>query len=38
MDPMMLYLTTYGESVYYGPAKGIEGAFEDIENVPEGWW
>ena len=36
--PGMLFLTTYGGSVYYGPAEGIPGAFEDIENMPEGWW
>ena len=36
--PGMLYLTTYGGSVYYGPAAGVPGAFEDIENMPEGWW
>ena len=37
-NPGMLYLSTYGGSVFYGPAKGIPGAFEDIENMPEGWW
>jgi len=36
--PGMLFLTTYGSSVYYGPAEGIQGAFEDIENMPDGWW
>jgi photosystem II stability/assembly factor-like uncharacterized protein len=36
--PGMLFLTTYGGSVYYGPAKGVPGTFEDIENMPEGWW
>jgi photosystem II stability/assembly factor-like uncharacterized protein len=36
--PGMLFLTTYGGSVYYGPAEGIPGTFEDIENMPEGWW
>jgi photosystem II stability/assembly factor-like uncharacterized protein len=34
----MLYLTTYGGSVFYGPAKGIPGAADDITNMPEGWW
>jgi len=34
----MLYLTTYGGSIYYGPAAGVPNAFEDIENMPEGWW
>lgn len=32
--PGMLYLTTYGGSVFYGPAGGVPGAFEDIENYP----
>ena len=36
--PGMLFLTTYGGSVYYGPAEGIPGTFEDIENMPDGWW
>jgi len=32
-DPLhkgMLYLTTFGSSVWYGPAKGAPGAFEDV--------
>ena len=37
-NPGMLFLSTYGGSVFYGPAKGIPGASEDIENMPEGWW
>ena len=36
--PGMLYLTTYGGSVFYGPAEGTPHAFEDIENMPGGWW
>ncbi|MEN8227011.1 MAG: hypothetical protein ABFS38_02570 [Bacteroidota bacterium] len=36
--PGMLFLTTYGGSVYYGPATGVPGSSEDIENLPEGWW
>jgi photosystem II stability/assembly factor-like uncharacterized protein len=36
--PGMLFLTTYGGSVLYGPAEGIPGAFEGIVNMPEGWW
>jgi len=36
--PGMLYLTTYGGSVFYGPADGVAHAFEDIENMPQGWW
>lgn len=35
-NPGMLFLTTYGGSVFYGPSKGIPN--EDIENMPEGWW
>jgi photosystem II stability/assembly factor-like uncharacterized protein len=34
----MLYLTTYGGSVFYGPAAGVPGAKDDIVNMPEGWW
>jgi hypothetical protein len=26
----MLYITTFGSNVWYGPASGMEGAFEDI--------
>ncbi|OGG02817.1 MAG: hypothetical protein A3F83_06950 [Candidatus Glassbacteria bacterium RIFCSPLOWO2_12_FULL_58_11] len=37
-NPGMLYLTTYGGSVYYGPDTGVPGAFEDIENMPANWW
>jgi len=33
----MLYLTTFGGSVFYGPAAGVPGAFEDIENLNENW-
>jgi len=36
-NPGMLFLTTYGGSVHYGPAAGVPGAFEDIENLPESW-
>ena len=34
----MLFLTTYGGSVFYGPANGIPNASDDIENMQEGWW
>ena len=34
----MLFLTTYGGSVYYGPAEGVPDAFEGIINMPENWW
>jgi len=37
-NPGMLYLTTYGGSVFHGPAEGIPGAFEGIENMPGNWW
>lgn len=37
-NPGMIFLSTYGGSVFYGPATGIPGAFEDIENMPDGWW
>jgi hypothetical protein len=33
-NPGMLYLTTFGGSVFHGPADGVPGAFEDIENLP----
>jgi photosystem II stability/assembly factor-like uncharacterized protein len=37
-NPGMLLLTTYGGSVYYGPAAGDPGTKDDIVNMPEGWW
>lgn len=37
-NPGMLFLTTYGGSVFYGSAYGVPNAFEDIENMPGGWW
>jgi photosystem II stability/assembly factor-like uncharacterized protein len=37
-NPGMLFLSTYGGSVFYGPADGTPGENEDIENMPEGWW
>ena len=36
--PGMIYLTTYGGSVFYGPSDGTPNALEDIENMPFGWW
>ncbi len=36
--PGMLFLTTYGGSVFYGPAEGVKGAADDITNMPENWW
>ena len=33
-----LFLTTFGGSVFYGPAAGVPGAFEDIENLPAQRW
>ena len=35
--PGMLYLTTFGGSVFYGPAKGDSAAVEDIENFSDNW-
>ncbi len=35
VNPGMLYLTTFGGSVYHGPSTGVPGAFEDIENLPD---
>lgn len=29
----MLYITTFGGSVFHGPVNGVPGAFEDIENL-----
>ena len=37
-NPGMLFLTTFGGSVYYGPAQGVPGAVEDIENLPPFSW
>ena len=36
--PGMLFLSTYGGSVFYGPAEGTQGENDDIENMPHGWW
>lgn len=37
-NPGMLFLTTYGGSVFYGPARGVPDAGDEIINMPEGWW
>lgn len=37
-NPGMLFLTTYGVSVYYGPDKGTSTEFGRIENLPDSWW
>ena len=37
-NPGMLFLTTYGGSVFYGPAKGVENEKRVIKNMPENWW
>jgi photosystem II stability/assembly factor-like uncharacterized protein len=37
-NPGMLYLTTYGMSVFYGPAAGSAEEFGKIENIPDSWW
>ena len=31
-NPGMIYMTTFGGGVFHGPAGGVPGAFEDIEN------
>jgi photosystem II stability/assembly factor-like uncharacterized protein len=36
--PGMLFLTTYGVSVYYGRAEGTSQEFGRIENIPDSWW
>jgi hypothetical protein len=36
--PGMLYLTTFGGSVFYGPARGVPGVLEDIENFSTAWY
>jgi hypothetical protein len=36
--PGMLFLSTYGGSVFYGPADGTPGENKDINNMPQGWW
>ena len=33
----MLYLTTYGSSVWYGPRQGDPDAFEDVYPIPNEW-
>jgi photosystem II stability/assembly factor-like uncharacterized protein len=37
-NPGMLYLTTYGMSVFHGPAAGSSEEFGKIENIPDSWW
>lgn len=37
-NPDMLFLTTYGGSVFYGPAEGVTDEYQVIENMPENWW
>lgn len=37
-NPDMLFLTTYGGSIFYGPARGTRDEFGRIENIPESWW
>jgi len=34
-DPEMVYVTTFGGGVWYGPAKGDSGAAEDLTTVVE---
>jgi len=37
-EPGAVYLSTYGGSVFYGPAKGVPDAVADIVNMPPTWW
>jgi photosystem II stability/assembly factor-like uncharacterized protein len=37
-DSGMVYLTTYGGSVFYGPLDDKRDSFTDIVNMPEEWW
>lgn len=37
-EPGAIYLSTYGGSVFYGPAEGVPGVVEDIVNMPSAWW
>ena len=37
-DREKLFLTTYGVSIYHGPAKGSPAEFGKIENIPDSWW
>ncbi len=37
-NPDMLFLTTYGGGLFYGPSTGVPDASEEIENIPQGWW
>jgi photosystem II stability/assembly factor-like uncharacterized protein len=34
----MVYLTTYGGSVFYGPLDDKRDSFTDIVNMPAEWW
>ena len=36
-NPGMLYLTTFGGGLHYGPAAGAPAAVEDIVNLEEHW-
>ena len=36
--PGMLFLTSYGGSVFYGPSDGFPGIADDVVNMPDGWW
>ncbi len=36
--PGMLFLSSYGGSVFYGPSAGTPDVQKDILNMPEGWW
>ena len=34
----MLYLTTYGVSIYYGSVNSTAEEYGKIENIPDTWW
>jgi len=34
VNPGMLFLTSFGGSVFHGPSQGVDGVVEDITNLP----
>lgn len=36
--PGNIFLTTFGGSVFYGPAHGVSNSRDDIINMPLKWW
>jgi photosystem II stability/assembly factor-like uncharacterized protein len=37
LNPGMLYLTTFGSSVWHGPVDGVPGSFEDVHPWGKDW-